>query len=73
MEIDDGIVFSLYGNRLGIHNPHSYIMKYKDDASRKFFLRHVQNRLDVENNYVENEAGDLVANKRQLNIGEMSH
>ena len=70
MEIDDGIVFSLYGNRLGIHNPHSYIMKYKDDASRKFFLRHVQNRLDVENNYVENEAGDLVANKRQLNIGE---
>jgi len=70
MEIDDGIVFSLYGNRLGIHNPHSYIMKYKDDASRKFFLRHVQNRLDVENNYVENEAGDLISNKRQLNIGD---
>lgn len=70
MEIDDGVVFSLYGNRLGEHNAHSYVNKYKDDNSRKFFLRHVQNRLDVENNYVENEAGDLVANKRQLNIGE---
>ena len=70
MEVDDGVVFSLYGNILGEHNPHSYVNKYKDDASRKFFLRHVQNRLDVENNYVENESGDLVANKRQLNIGD---
>jgi len=67
---EDDVTISLYGNKMGGVSRDSYKLHYKDPNQQRFFTTYVQNVLDVNNNYVENEAGDLQESSTQYVLGD---
>ena len=67
---EDDVTISLYGNKMGGVSRDSYKLHYKDVNQQRFFKTYVQNVLDVDNNYVEYENGELKPNKTQYVLGD---
>ena len=67
---EDDVTISLYGNKMGGVSRDSYKLHYKDVNQQRFFETYVQNVLDVDNNYVENEVGDIKPNQTQYVLGD---